>query len=152
MFLSSYCSLRCCKKTFVPMFDKLFWFSNKDLILKVLFSFSSFNNFIGSREEKTKSDSCFPVLLNSIWFFKSYIFSIKDDFKAAISTSRDELRLGSILLSSVCVETLHTSGVCCVIGIGSVSVSANVPFTNDVTTTESNPAAVLLLTSFFFVC
>ena len=66
-------------------------------------------------------------------------------------TSRDEILLGPMLLSYVCVETLHTSGVCCVIGIGSVPDSVNVSFTNDVTKKESNPAAVLLLTSFFFV-
>ena len=82
MFLSNDCNFRYCKKNFVPKLDTLFWFCNKDLTIKVLFSFSSFNNFICSRKEKTKSDLCFSVLLDSIWFFKSQIWSIKRGFQS----------------------------------------------------------------------
>ena len=51
----------------------------------------------------------------------------------------------SILLSSACVETLHTSRVCCVIGISSLSDSVNI-FLRMIHKKESSPVAVLLLT------
>ena len=135
------------REIFVPMLEKLFCFCNKYLAIKLLVLFSSFNNYICSRKEKNKSNSSIPVLSNSIWFFKSSLSSFKNNFITAICAFRDNIRFGSILLSSVCVEALHFSGVCCVIRVGSVSLSVNVSFTNDVTKKESSPAAVLLLTS-----